>query len=113
MFKVVTWRVAARFILVVLAGASFHFMLQLITILNRCHRFPGFVYQQARFSSDHKSIEIDVRPRKRSAAVCSHCHQPAPGIRSTPGAPFRIYCPGLGGLKPSPLGDGFQRVRAR
>jgi hypothetical protein len=24
-----------------------------------------------------------------------------------------IYCPRLGGLKPSPLGDGFQRVRAR
>jgi transposase len=54
-------------------------MLQLITILNRCHRFPGFVYQQARFSSDHKSIEISIRPRKRSAAVCSRCHQPAPG----------------------------------
>jgi transposase len=54
-------------------------MLQLITILNRCHRFRGFVYQQARFSSDHKSIEIAVRPRKGSAAVCSRCHQPAPG----------------------------------
>jgi transposase len=54
-------------------------MLQLITILNRCHRFPGFVYQQARFSSDHKSIEIAVRPRKGSTAVCSRCHQPAPG----------------------------------
>jgi hypothetical protein len=54
-------------------------MLQLITILNRCHRFPGFVYHQARFSSDHKSIEIAVRPRKGSAAVCSHCHQPAVG----------------------------------
>jgi transposase len=54
-------------------------MLQLITILNRCHRFPGFVYQQARFSSDHKSIEIVVRPRKASVAVCSRCHQPAPG----------------------------------
>jgi transposase len=54
-------------------------MLQLITILNRCHRFPGFVYQQARFSSDHKSIEIAVRPRKGSMAVCSRCHQPAPG----------------------------------
>ena len=39
-------------------------MLQLITILNRCHRFRGFVYHQARFSSDHKSIEIAVRPRK-------------------------------------------------
>jgi transposase len=54
-------------------------MLQLITILNRCHRFPGFVYHQAHFSSDHKSIEIAVRPRKGSAAVCSRCHQPASG----------------------------------
>ena len=54
-------------------------MLQLITILNRCHRFPGFVYQQARFSSDHKSIEIAVRPRQGTTAVCSRCHQPAPG----------------------------------
>ena len=54
-------------------------MLQLITILNRCHRFPGFVYHQARFSSDHKSIEIAVRPRKGSTAICSRCHQPAPG----------------------------------
>ncbi len=65
--------------MVVLAFTIFHFMLQLITILNRCHRFPGFVYQEARFSSDHKSIEIAVRPRKGSAAVCSRCHQPAPG----------------------------------
>jgi hypothetical protein len=24
-----------------------------------------------------------------------------------------LYCLRLGGLKPSPLGDGFQRVRAR
>jgi transposase len=69
----------ARFILVVLATAIFHFMLQLITILNRCHRFRGFVYQQAAFSPDHKSIEIAVRPRKGSAAICSRCHQPAPG----------------------------------
>jgi len=69
----------ARFILVVLAAAIFHFMLQLITILNRCHRFRGFVYQQASFSPDHKSIEIAVRPRKGSVAICSRCHQPAPG----------------------------------
>jgi transposase len=54
-------------------------MLQLITILNRCHRLPGFVYHQARFRSDHKSIEIDVRPRKGSRAVCSRCHQSGPG----------------------------------
>src|SRR3981081_1074878 len=69
----------ARFILVVLALTSFHFMLQLITILNRCHRFPGFVYQKARFSSDRKSIEIAMRPRKGSKAICSRCRHPAPG----------------------------------
>src|ERR1700722_2232851 len=38
-------------------------MLQVITILNRCRHFRGFVYQYARFASDHKSIEIAVRPR--------------------------------------------------
>jgi transposase len=65
-------------------------MLQLITILNRCHRFPGFVYQQARFSSDHKCIEIAVRPRKGSAAVCSHCHQPAPGYDQLPERRFEF-----------------------
>jgi transposase len=75
------WRGAAavRFILGVRAIAVFHFMLQLITILNRCHRFPGFVYSQARFSADSKSIEIAVRPRKGSRPVCSRCHLPAPG----------------------------------
>jgi transposase len=53
--------------------------MKLITILNRCHRFRGFVYQQAHFSADKKCIEVDVRPRKGSAAVCSRCHLPAPG----------------------------------
>jgi hypothetical protein len=42
---------------------------ELITILNRCHRFPGFVYQHAHFSADKKSIEVSVRPRKGSAAI--------------------------------------------
>jgi hypothetical protein len=31
--------------------------MELITILNRCHRFRGFVYQQAHFSADKKSID--------------------------------------------------------
>jgi hypothetical protein len=53
--------------------------MELITILNRCHRFRGFVYQRATFSPDHKSIEVSVRPRKGSAATCSRCHQPARG----------------------------------
>ena len=53
--------------------------MELITILNRCHRFPGFVYQHAHLGADKKSIEVAVRPRKGSTAVCSRCHQPAPG----------------------------------
>jgi hypothetical protein len=53
--------------------------MELITILNRCHRFRGFVYQHAHFSADNKSIEVAVRARKSSAAVCSRCHLPALG----------------------------------
>jgi hypothetical protein len=53
--------------------------MELITILNRCHRFRGFVYQHACFSADKKSIEVAVRPRKGSAAVCWRCHLPEPG----------------------------------
>jgi hypothetical protein len=60
-------RRSARFMLGVLA--AFFAMLQLITILNRCPHFRGFVYHHARFSSDQKSVEIAVRPRKGSAAV--------------------------------------------
>jgi hypothetical protein len=59
-------------------GGSFPAM-ELTTVLNRCHRFRGFVYEHARFTADRKSIEVVVRPRKGSAAVCSRCHQPAPG----------------------------------
>src|SRR5204862_6956635 len=53
--------------------------MELITILNRCHHFRGFVYQHARFGADKKSIEVAVRPRKGSAAVCSRCHLPVLG----------------------------------
>ena len=53
--------------------------MELTTILNRCHHFRGFVYQHARFSTDKRSIEVVLRPRKGSAAVCSRCHLPAPG----------------------------------
>ena len=64
--------------------------MQLITILNHCHHFPGFVYQQACFSSDHRSIQIAVRPRKGSAAVCARCHQPAPGYDQLPERRFEF-----------------------
>jgi hypothetical protein len=59
------------------AAARFRAM-ELITILNRCHRFRG-LSTSTHFSADKKSIEVAVRPRKGSAAVCSRCHLPAPG----------------------------------
>ena len=58
--------------------------LNLITILNRCHRHPGFVYASARFAADNRSIEVSVRPRKGSAAICSRCNQPSPGYDHLP-----------------------------
>jgi len=60
------------------------FAMELITILNRCHRFRGSVYQHARFGPDNKSIEVAVRPREGSVAICSGCHQPAPGYDHLP-----------------------------
>jgi hypothetical protein len=53
--------------------------MELNTILNRCRRFRGFVYEHALFSADKKSIEVVVRRRKGSAAVCSRWHQRAAG----------------------------------
>ncbi|HEY6371110.1 MAG TPA: ISL3 family transposase [Candidatus Sulfotelmatobacter sp.] len=64
--------------------------MELITILNQCHRFRGFVYHHDRFSPDQKVIEIDVRPRVGSAAVCSGCHQPAPGYDHLPERRFEF-----------------------
>jgi len=79
---------AARSILVVFSAALR--AMELITILNRCHRFRGFVYRHARFSSDHKTIKVTIRPRKGSAAVCSRCHRPAPGYDNLPERAFEF-----------------------
>ena len=47
----------------VFAAARFRAM----ELINRCHRFRGFVYDRARFSPNHKNIEVWARPRKGSA----------------------------------------------
>ena len=50
------------------------------TILNHCHPIAGFVYQRARFSAtDSNTIEVPVKPRQGSLAICSGCQQPASG----------------------------------
>ena len=64
--------------------------MELLTILNRCHHFRGFVYHRARFTPDHNSIEVLVRPRRGSAAICSRCHQPAPGYDQLPERRFEF-----------------------
>lgn len=47
----------------------------LTTILNQCYRFKGFVYGPARFvwHLGQQTIEVLVRPRKGSRALCSGC----------------------------------------
>lgn len=64
--------------------------MELITILNHCHRHRSFVYQHARFAADRLSIEVNVRPRAGSAAICSGCHQPAPGYDHLPPRRFEF-----------------------
>ena len=64
--------------------------MEMTTILNRCHHFRGFVYEHARFSADKRSIEVVVRPRKGSAAVCSRCHQRAAGYDQLAGRRFEF-----------------------
>ena len=53
--------------------------MRLITILNHCQHFPGFVYEKARLCPESATIEIHVRPRQGSKPVCSGCHAPAAG----------------------------------
>src|SRR2546430_1395176 len=64
--------------------------MDLITILNQFSRHPGFVYRPARWGADKKSIEIAIRPRAGSAAICSGCHQPAPGYDHLPERRFEF-----------------------
>jgi transposase len=64
--------------------------MELITILNHCHHFRGFVYQHARFGADKKTIEVAVRPRDGSAAICSGCQKPAPGYDHLPERRFEF-----------------------
>jgi transposase len=60
------------------ASTALRFLaMRLITLLNHCERFPGFVYVKARLA-EQRTIEIDVRPRRGSKPLCSICHQRGP-----------------------------------
>jgi len=55
--------------------------MQLKTILNRVHPVKGFVYEAIRWVAveDELGLEVDVRPRASTRAVCSGCDTPRPG----------------------------------
>src|SRR5450756_1871280 len=59
-------------------------LMRLPRILNQCHPIPGFVYGQASFADEGQAVLSPSRPRKRSAAICSGCHQPASGYDQSP-----------------------------
>ena len=52
-----------------------------LTIRNRVHEIQGFVYETVRWieHEGEQGVEVDVRPRANSPAVCSGCGQPRPG----------------------------------
>lgn len=67
--------------------------MRLISILNQCHHFPGFVNETARLCAESKSIEVDVRARHGSKGKCSCCLRPGPtydhlGVRRFEFVPF-------------------------
>jgi len=49
--------------------------MRLITLLNHCERFSGFVYEKARLCEESRTIEIKIRARRGSKPVCSGCHE--------------------------------------
>ncbi len=51
----------------------------LTRLLNACHHFPGFVYDDARLDQATHTIEVEVRPRRGSKPRCSGCDLPAAG----------------------------------
>lgn len=53
------------------------FDMRLISILNQCYHFPGFVYVTTRLDHLTKNLEVEVRPRTGSKARCSICHRAA------------------------------------
>ena len=58
---------------------SFRFFgMRLISILNQCYHFPGFVYVVAHLNKPSKTIEVEVRTRIGSKGKCSVCHKAAP-----------------------------------
>ena len=59
--------------------------MNLVNVLNRCYRHPGFVYEAARFSPEvPDTIEVRLRARRGSRPYCSGCGRRCKGYDRLP-----------------------------
>lgn len=65
--------------------------MRLVTVLNRCYHFKGFVYEEARFCPDRKdAVEVRVRAREGSRPYCSGCGKRCAGYDRLPERGFEF-----------------------
>jgi transposase len=65
--------------------------MRLITLLNRCYRFKGYVYESARFAEgSQNSLEVQVRSRRGSRPYCSGCGKRCAGYDRLPERRFEF-----------------------
>lgn len=66
-------------------------VMTLMTLLNRCYRFKGFVYESARFGERGKqAVEVRVRARSGSRPYCSGCARRCAGYDRLPERRFEF-----------------------
>lgn len=66
--------------------------MHLKTILNRIQKHRSFVYGRVEFveGEDQLTLEVEIRARANSRAICSGCEEPAPGYDVLPLRPFEF-----------------------
>ncbi len=66
--------------------------MQLKTILNRVQKHRSFVYEKAELVETERgpAIEVEIRPRANSRAICSGCDRPGPGYDALPQRSFEF-----------------------
>jgi len=64
--------------------------MRLKTILNHCTEFNKFVIGDSKFNEKRTAIRVNIKPRKKSKAICSICRQPSPGYDHLPEREFQF-----------------------
>jgi len=58
--------------------------MRLITVLNKCCKFKGFVIVDSKFNDKQTAVIVQIREEKRGRAICSGCDKKAPGYDRLP-----------------------------